>query len=39
MKLAIALFTLMFSLPAMACEGGLLDQDFRRLASEENVNL
>ena len=39
MKLIIsALFTIL-SWPAVACEGGLLDKDLRRLASDATVNL
>ena len=39
MKILALLFLLTTSLPALACEGALLDQDFRRLASTEEVNL
>ena len=39
MKSFIALFTLFISLPALSCQGTLLDQDFRQLASTNEVNL
>jgi glutathione peroxidase len=39
MKILITLLVLMTSLPALACDSALLDQDFRRLASTEEVNL
>jgi len=39
MKYLIALLISIFSLPALACDSPLLDQDFRRLASDEQVNL
>ena len=39
MKYLIILITALFSLPALACQGGLLDQNFRQLASEDSVNL
>jgi len=39
MKLLLTLLVSMTSLPALACESTLLDQDFRRLASTEEVNL
>ena len=39
MKTLIAFVLLAVSLPGVACEGELLDQDFRRLASTEEVNL
>jgi glutathione peroxidase len=39
MKILLTLLVLMTSLPAIACESALLDQDFRRLASTEEVNL
>ena len=39
MKTLTALLISMVSLPAIACESALLDQDFRRLASTEEVNL
>ena len=29
----------LFCMPLLACEGGLLDQDFRRLASDDEINL
>jgi glutathione peroxidase len=39
MKLMITLLCLICSLTSFACESPLLDQDFRRLASTESVNL
>ena len=39
MKNLIALLLMIASLPALACESELLDQNFRRLASTEEVNL
>ncbi len=39
MKTLLTLLVLMTSLPALACESALLDQDFRRLASTDEVNL
>ena len=39
MKMLFAIMLLTINIPAMACEGSLLDQDFRRLASTEEVNL
>ena len=39
MKTLIALLISMAAVPALACESTLLDQDFRRLASNEEVNL
>ena len=39
MKTIFALLALITSLPVFACESSLLDQDFRRLASTEEVNL
>jgi glutathione peroxidase len=39
MKILTALLLLAAAAPALACEGKLLDQDFRRLASTEEVNL
>jgi glutathione peroxidase len=39
MKTLYALLALITSLPVFACESPLLDQDFRRLASTEEVNL
>jgi len=39
MKTLLALLVLTASLPALACESALLDQDFRRLASTQEVNL
>jgi len=39
MKYAIGFLLLFIVQPLMACEGTLLDQDFRRLAARETVNL
>jgi glutathione peroxidase len=39
MKLFIIAIAALLSAPALACESALLDQDFRRLASTEEVNL
>ncbi len=39
MKYLIAILVSTFALPAIACDSPLLDQDFRRLASDEEVNL
>jgi glutathione peroxidase len=39
MKVFIALLTSILSFSVFACDPALLDQDFRRLASEEEVNL
>jgi glutathione peroxidase len=39
MKILLALLTSTISFSAFACDPALLDQDFRRLASEEEVNL
>ena len=39
MKTLLTLLVLMTSLPAIACDSALLDQNFRRLASTEEVNL
>jgi len=39
MKTLLALLVSIASLPALACESALLDQDFRRLASTDEVNL
>ena len=39
MKTLFALMLFLISLPTMACESELLDQDFRRLASTEEINL
>jgi glutathione peroxidase len=39
MKVFIALLTSVLSFSVFACDPALLDQDFRRLASEEEVNL
>lgn len=39
MKSLLALLVSIASLPALACESDLLDQNFRRLASTEEVNL
>ena len=39
MKTLLTLLITMTSLSAWACDSALLDQDFRRLASTEEVNL
>ena len=39
MKYVITAIAALLSVPALACESTLLDQDFRRLASTEEVNL
>ncbi|MGA9575129.1 MAG: glutathione peroxidase, partial [Lysobacterales bacterium] len=39
MKTLLTLLISVASLPAFACESALLDQNFRRLASSEEVNL
>ena len=39
MKTLLMLLISVASMPALACESTLLDQNFRRLASEEEVNL
>lgn len=39
MKTLITLLFLIISLPSYACESALLDQNFRRLASTDEVNL
>ncbi len=39
MKLFVALLTSVISFSAIACDSVLLDQDFRKLASEEEINL
>ena len=39
MKLLSAIALTAMTAPAMACDSALLDQDFRRLASDETVNL
>jgi len=39
MKLLVTLLVLLTSLPAIACDSALLDQNVRRLASTEEVNL
>lgn len=39
MKYLFVLLTGLIALPALACESDLLDQDFRRLAAKETVNL
>lgn len=39
MKHLVTLLVCCFAMPAMACEIPLLDQDFRQLASTEEVNL
>ncbi len=39
MKILVSLTLLLVSLPVLACDGALLDQEFRKLASTEEVNL
>jgi len=39
MKILIALTFILINIPAMACESALLDQNFRKLASTDEVNL
>ncbi len=39
MKTLVSLTFLLVSLPVIACDGALLDQEFRKLASTEEVNL
>ena len=39
MKYLVLLLTGLIAFPAAACDSTLLDQDFRRLASDETVNL
>jgi glutathione peroxidase len=39
MKILPILMLLFFSMPTIACDSPLLDQDFRKLASNEEVNL
>jgi len=39
MKYLLVLLAGLATVPAMACDSALLDQDFRRLASQETVNL
>jgi len=39
MKILVALITTLSCLPAFACDSALLDQDFRKLASKDEVNL
>jgi glutathione peroxidase len=39
MRILLTFALALLSLPAMACDSTLLDQDFRRLASTEEVNL
>ena len=39
MRLLISSILLSMAAPAVACEGSLLDQEFRRLAADETVNL
>lgn len=39
MKILTALVTALFAMPALACDSDLLDQDFRKLASKDAVNL
>jgi glutathione peroxidase len=39
MKYLMTVIAAAFSLPAMACDSSLLDQDFRQLAGKETINL
>lgn len=39
MKILLALIITLFCLPTLACDGTVLDQDFRKLASRDVVNL
>lgn len=39
MKYLLVLLTGLMAIPVMACESALLDQNFRKLASEDTVNL
>ncbi len=39
MRTLIALFAALAAAPALACESSLLDQDFKKLASDDTVNL
>ena len=39
MKILVTLVTLLFAVPSLACNSALLDQDFRKLASKEDLNL
>jgi glutathione peroxidase len=39
MKLSVVILSTLFCLPAFACDSALLDEDFRKLASEDEVNL
>jgi len=39
MKFLVFVITILFCLPAFACDSALLDQDFRKLASRDEVNL
>jgi glutathione peroxidase len=39
MKYLVVLLTGLLAAPAMACDSALLDQNFRKLASEDSVNL
>jgi glutathione peroxidase len=39
MKILLTLLIMTMSLPALACDSALLDQNFRKLASTEEVNL
>ena len=39
MKFLVTVITILFCLPAFACDSALLDQDFRKLASRDEVNL
>ena len=39
MRSLITITMCLFSMAALACKGTLLDHDFKKLASSENVNL
>jgi glutathione peroxidase len=39
MKVAAIILTTLFCLPVLACDSDLLNQDFRKLASKDEVNL
>ena len=39
MKFLVTVITILLCLPAVACESALLDQDFRKLASRDELNL
>jgi glutathione peroxidase len=39
MKILVTLVTLLFAVPSLACNSDLLDQDFRMLASKDELNL